>query len=732
MKRRKPFSQLSKKQKRVRLNYISNQVLNQSAHVLPNFESQDSQINNENVLNPLGQYSIPLTPIVQEEQLLAAPSHSHQVTPPLLLEAIQFVPDNQQPMPTVQEPHENLTQGSVFNQRDQFSDDDDEAEIARQNFFNVQQPNRVQEDGELHLPTDLALWVSQNRIKMSATNGLLKLFRRHPHGEYGCLPVDSRTLMKTPKNVEVVPLGAGEFTHYGLEKAIIEQLKAVGFFDFLTIYIDLFVDGIPIFKSRNLGLVALLGKIVHPLFGQPFLISGYYGKEKAPNVHDFMASFQIEYSQLEVDGFTFEGHRYIVKVRLVTSDTVARNWILEHPTHLANQACEKCFVYGFKVGGAMTFPDLNAPLKTDENFRALLPYPFNEQTSPIEEMGLGPVSRVPLEIMHQGHLGLMKRFLNYWMDMFGKGEGAQQIYEAFDESYKSLAKCVPMEFARKPRSILEERKFFKATEYRLMLLYLAPAATRQLLPHNYIVHFNALNCAMRILSDPELCIFLNSEADKLLRYFVENVEFLYGREHMVFCVHSAIHLAADVLNFGSLEEYSSYAYENFLGWLKSLIRSSSSPLSQLVKRLSEKNLLPQESKTQQTAVFLSGKKPQKDQEKLFDGFKDAHGSIDFPDFKLTDTYPNNFCYLSDHTLVSIESICYRNEEPVIIGKSFLEPSSIPDYPCDSTSLGIIKVRDLSENLQFWSISSIRKKMFQIPVMDHFYMFPIIHSSTNSH
>ncbi|KAJ8674466.1 hypothetical protein QAD02_005728 [Eretmocerus hayati] len=154
-------------------------------------------------------------------------------------------------MPTGQEPHGNLTEGSVFNQGDQFSDDDGTG-IARQNFFNVQEPNRVQEDG-------------------------------------------SRTLMKTPKNVEVVPLGAGEFTHYDLEKAIIDQLKAVGFFYSLTIHIHLFVDGIPILDSRNLGLGALLGKIVHPLFGQPLLTSGYYGREEAPNFHDFMSSFQIEY-----------------------------------------------------------------------------------------------------------------------------------------------------------------------------------------------------------------------------------------------------------------------------------------------------------------------------------------------------------------------------------------------------------------------------------------------------
>ncbi|KAJ8677070.1 hypothetical protein QAD02_012857 [Eretmocerus hayati] len=465
---------------------------------------------------------------------------------------------------------------------------------------------------------------------MSAVDDLLKLFRRHPQG-------------------------IGDLTHYGLERAIIEQLKSIGFFDSMTIYIDIFLDGIPIFKSRNLNLVALLGKIVHPLLKQPFFISGYYGKEKAPNIN-FMAPFETEYTELEFNGFTLEGRQYIVEVRLVTTDTVARNWVLEHPTHLANQGCEKCIKYGFKVGGDMTFLDLDALLKTDENFRESLPPPFNMKISPLERMRIGPVSRVPIEIMHQGHLGMMKRFLNIWLNMYGGG------------------------FARKPRGF-DEIKYWKATEYRLFLLYLGVVAIRSLLGHDFIVHFNALNCAMRILSDPDLCISLNSEADNLLRYFVQNVEFLYGREHVVFCVRSAIHLAADVLNFGSVEEYSLYPYESFLGYLKSLIRSSSSPLSPVVKRLTEKNLLPQANEPQQCGAFLADEKSQNDQRKLLEGFQDAHGSINFPNFKMTDTYPNNFCYLVDETIVSIESICHQNGEPVIIAQSAIlrQQNSHPNF-----------------------------------------------------
>ncbi|KAJ8669579.1 hypothetical protein QAD02_000838 [Eretmocerus hayati] len=377
----------------------------------------------------------------------------------------------------------------------------------------------------------------------------------------------------------------------------------------------------------------------------------------------------------------------------------------------------------------MTFPNLDAPLKTDQNFRSSLPYSFNTKQSPLELIGVLLNSEVPLEIMHQGHLGVTKRMINHWSIMFGGGVGALEIVNLFSESYKALAKCVPLEFARKPRG-LDELCYWKATEFRLFLLYFGVVAIRKFLSHDYIVHFDALNCAMRILSDPDYHLTLNAQADMLLKYFVKNVEVLYGREHTVLCMHSAIHLAADVRKIGPLDNYSSYLYESFLGYLKSLIKSSSSPLSQVVKRLIEKILVGHETTAKEFEISLTDLKSRSDQTKLPPGFTRAHASLNSPNFKLKDTYPNNFCYLADGTIVSIDHICYQNNRPVILGHAFPNLANLPDHPCDSSTLGMYQVKDLSDELQVWSIDLIKKKGFQIPVEDSHYMFSIMHSSIN--
>ena len=43
----------------------------------------------------------------------------------------------------------------------------------------------------------------------------------------------------------------------------------------------------------------------------------------------------------------------------------------------------------------------------------------------------------------------------------------------------------------------------------------------------------------------------------------------------------------DVRNFGSLDSFSAYPFENHLQRIKNLVRKSAKPLQQIVKRLSE-------------------------------------------------------------------------------------------------------------------------------------------------
>lgn len=63
---------------------------------------------------------------------------------------------------------------------------------------------------------------------------------------------------------------------------------------------------------------------------------------------------------------------------------------------------------------------------------------------------------------------------------------------------------------------------------------------------------------------------------------------IYGPTFTVYNVHSLIHLCEDSRNFDlSLDDISSFPFENYLQVIKKFVRKPESPLSQIVKRIGE-------------------------------------------------------------------------------------------------------------------------------------------------
>ena len=67
-------------------------------------------------------------------------------------------------------------------------------------------------------------------------------------------------------------------------------------------------------------------------------------------------------------------------------------------------------------------------------------------------------------------------------------------------AYLQMRIWVPTDFSPKPRW-LEEIDRWKATEFRLFLLYLGPIVLINVLPLKMYKHFMSLSCVIYILSD---------------------------------------------------------------------------------------------------------------------------------------------------------------------------------------------------------------------------------------
>lgn len=114
-------------------------------------------------------------------------------------------------------------------------------------------------------------------------------------------------------------MGLGHFSHYGLEKALIDQLST---FDTSIISSDIFInintDSFPISKSSKSELWPILGQIQHPSIKfQPFIISAYHGPGKPSPLEQFLDSFLIEYVHLNTNRFYFNNRQFKVHVRAI-------------------------------------------------------------------------------------------------------------------------------------------------------------------------------------------------------------------------------------------------------------------------------------------------------------------------------------------------------------------------------------------------------------------------------
>ena len=95
-----------------------------------------------------------------------------------------------------------------------------------------------------------------------------------------------------------------------------------------------------------------------------------------------------------------------------------------------------------------------------------------------------------------------------------------------------------------------------------------------------------------------MAIMLNSDdkeqnehlnyARELILSFVKKCQKVYGKAFTVYNVHSLCHLPDDVEHFCcSLNDVSSFPFENYLQTLKRMVRQSKNPIVQVVKRLTE-------------------------------------------------------------------------------------------------------------------------------------------------
>ena len=159
-------------------------------------------------------------------------------------------------------------------------------------------------------------------------------------------------------------------------------------------------------------------------------------------------------------------------------------------------------------------------------------------------------------------LGVVRKLILLWIKGQLKCRMPASLLTVVSTSSLNVRQCLPRDFSRKPRS-LNKACHWKATELRQFLLFTEPVLLRDKLPKRVYQNFLLLFVSMRCLLSPTLCFQFADYVEELLVVFVRNFATIYGKEMLVYNVHSLIHLVEDVRRYGALDNVSCFIFENF-------------------------------------------------------------------------------------------------------------------------------------------------------------------------
>lgn len=583
-------------------------------------------------------------------------------------------------------------------------------------------------NNKISLREKLILWTDKYKIQITSLTALLNILKDEG---YNNLPNDGRTLMATPRITTIYKKSGGNYFHYGLQNGIIDELNRLNISKLNSpIFINLNIDGLPISKSSKSQLWPILAQIVlqNHTSTIPFIVGAYHGYKKPSTDNHFLEHFINEYKELNTTGFIFENNIYKVEIRAVICDSPARAFVTCTKSHNAYFGCSKCIVEGKYENHKMLFLDQDCPLRTDDTFKNRQNPEHHTGTSLFEEISLPMVTAFPLDYMHLICLGQMKKLLILWFrgPILKKEDRFGQQIKNLTLDMISLKKYVCSEFVRVPINF-EELDRWKATEFRIFLLYLGPILLRKYLPYNYIKHFTVLHCALRILCHPQDSLQNYQYAKELLHYFVQYYKILYGKNNMIYTIHNLIHLSDDVKHFGALDSFSTFPFENHLYSLKKLLRKYEKPLQQIHRRIVEKNIANQFKKyknASQYPMLISRNK-----KNLPFDCSESYDILKFNDFKLSCcTQADRFCFLKNNKVVMIHHIGLKNGNAVILGQEYINYSSFHLYPCDSQHMNVFVVSDNFTELKCFFANEISRKAVLLPLEEtKFCVFPLLHS-----
>lgn len=565
----------------------------------------------------------------------------------------------------------------------------------------------------------LRMWKQSNTcVTQSALTQLLKGLGEVIPG----LPSDARTLMHTPRQVNVENKCGGEFVYFGLKEQLEKFLSAVSeCSDFKNLKISVLslrfnIDGLPIFKSSSLQLWSFLVSIKEFPHCPPFPIALFLGHSK-PTVTDFLNQFVVEINALQENGMSLRNDVIAIKIDLFICDAPARSLIKCICGHNGKESCEKCTAKGITVKDARH--NLHAPLRTHEGFVQQVDighHNCDAGESPLLQCyNFDIIKQVVYDPLHLCYLGVNKRLVSLYKQgsYYARKSFSDAHANIINEYIKHLSSYWPSDFNRKPRS-LSELSRWKGTELRNFVYFIAPIVFKATLTKKKYDHFLHYFCGITILCREDLCYTKNEKASEYLHAFVAQSDEILGRAFASYNVHGLIHISEEVKCNGSLDSYSAWIYENFMQQYKAMVKKGTQTLQQICKRLIESKYV--------VKVQCDNEKPHVVERSKVNN---TYNTAIFKGHRLSNDRRDSCVMLKNGHVVQIKYFEQKEGDITMSVVQLLQPEALFSLPCSSLELSIFVFRNRTGPLKRdVHLSNIKCKGALLPYKDRHVFIPL--------
>ncbi|KAM0725808.1 hypothetical protein ACS0PU_008536 [Formica fusca] len=564
----------------------------------------------------------------------------------------------------------------------------------------------------------------KTRINHVQAKEILKFLKTHAC--FSQLHSDPRTIMNTPRtSCRIDDIAGGQYLHLGFEEAVKSILQITPLYMIPNnLEIDFHIDGVSLDSASNIQLYPIQIRIANIHQSKPEIVGVWKGSSKPTSAIELLNPFVNDVLEVRNNnGITFNGKKQTFNLRCFIADAVARAFVLGHKGHKSQAPCSKCWVIGTSVRqGVMIYSGVNHRLRTNEEYVVCLDGEHhNEDESCIARLSIDLVNQSVFDYMHLVCLGVMEKIFLAIVD--GKYAFSAKLSPT---SIKTLSarleiakKFCPKEFARKPINATKHRTF-KATEHRQILLYTGPVIFCGLINEAMYLHFLLLHSAIRILVDVVSCrnAAAINKAEIMLKIFVRRASEHYGIEFLSYNIHGLLHLANDVRNYGPLDSFSAFPYENNMTYFRKMCRKPNQHLQQIAnRRYEEKRLQNKFVISTKNFIQVSG--------------LHKHGPVPATDFYHYSQYRNLFCkqftlslngrddtiILKDSSVCIIQNIIGHDNKYHVIVKRFHKTKNFFHTLVQSSNVGIFHCSSLSDKLIIINFDQIAGKCFKLPLCD---------------